>query len=226
MTDPIDLEEVEVVGERLRRRTDPNVGIGQVVFSVWNGSGWIEFVPSDPLQLNGIFDGVIEIIEAPKMPTVRVAAGLNKSDPDYNRILEMTLKLAVKINQMDYAINNIGNNENMSFPNNNSMTGAEFKSLWYKMSYVVTTATYGPGRGGEVLINSSTGNATSYVNIQTIEGYESQAGEFGMNYYILHELSNTTPEALGFNIGQFKNTMTAQTVRIHLEQTIIPRLRA
>lgn len=123
MTDPVKLEEIEVVGERIRRRTDPNVSIGQTVFSVWNGTGWSEFTPAEPLLMNGVFDGTVQIIEAPQRPVARIAAGLSKTDPDYNKILDMTINLADEIARLDYFVNKLGASDNLTLPNNNTMNG-------------------------------------------------------------------------------------------------------
>ncbi len=203
MPDPIELDEIEVLGERLRRRINPNVSIGQVVFSVWDGAGRVEFQPADRLQMDGLFDGDIQIIEPPQTPTVRISPAIDKSHPDYNKILQKTVELANQIARLNALVEYVQNNQVLSFPRSNTMIGAEFKALWYKISYVITSVNYGPGRGGEVLINSATGQATSYVSISTLEGYQNQGGEFGLNYYLLHELSHTTPEALGYNQSQY-----------------------
>lgn len=71
------------------------------------------------------------------------------------------------------------------------------------MSYIITTATYGAGRGGEFIIQASTDQATSYVNINTIQKYYDQGGVPGLSYYLLHELTHTTPEGLSYNTSQF-----------------------
>ena len=219
-TGPTDVEDVEVIGERIRRYVDPAVGIGVVVYSIWTGSGYVEFTPLNPDFLDSLFDGTTEIVENPTQPTVRINTAVPRTHPQYPLLVEKSLQLAVRVNQVDGLVRMVDNQENLFLPQNNQMGAIEFKNLWFKMSYVVTLENYGNGRGGEVLIDPVTGNATAFVNANTLDGYINDGGEeFALNYYVIHEWAHTSPESIGFHQSQYN----LYQIRMAQEGTPDPR---
>lgn len=114
--------------------------------------------------------------------------------------MEKSIQLAARVNQVHGLVSQVDNAEILFLPQNNQLSALEFKNVWSKMSYVVTLTNYGHGKGGEVLTDPVTGNATSFVNANTLDGYIFNGGEEpGLNYYIIHEWAHTTPESISFH---------------------------
>jgi len=195
------VEEITVVGERIRR-VDPSPGFGgEITYSVYTPTGYVPFDPFSTQQIDLLFQ-IGPPVETPNTPTVRVDPSIPKDSPDYPRALADAMSIQEQIPAADTAINAVADNETVFMARENTMTGAQLKALWYEINYVVTTQTFGAGRGGEVVTDAA-GHSTSYVNVMTIEGYQSSGGEYGTNYYLLHELAHTTTPVSSYNQSQF-----------------------
>jgi hypothetical protein len=68
------------------------------------------------------------------------------------------------------------------------LTGKDIKSLWSKISYVITDKTYGLGYGGSFDYDSS----TSHIMHHTVNGWDAHPG--GLAFITLHELLHSSKE--------------------------------
>lgn len=191
------VDEVVVAGERIQRtrKIDPNPTIGDVVYSVWNGTGWQPLDPIDQALVDSAFAEGGDINNPITQPKVSVM--VPEDDPDYEEALHAALLIEKQISNIHSKITSLPNNTIIHLPNNNTITVGELKQLWDRIDYRVTDSTYGAGRGGEVV------GDVSYVNYGTIlssdgtQGYYASAGDTGVSYYVLHEISHLTPESQG-----------------------------
>jgi hypothetical protein len=68
------------------------------------------------------------------------------------------------------------------------LTGKDIKSLWSKISYVITDKTYGPGYGGSFDYASH----TSHIMASTVNGWDLHPS--GLAFITLHELLHSSKE--------------------------------
>lgn len=106
-------------------------------------------------------------------------------------------RLTTVVHDLTDKISHLSNSDILMFRNGQSMTGAEIKSLWNKIDFLVTDRNnFGLDRGGTVV------GYLSQMNLNTVAGYDAWSN--GLSFIAMHEMMHMTDIGKAYDLANWQ----------------------